>query len=313
MISQRPLVRAALLALALLVLIAVFADLIAAEAPLVAKTERGWLLLPDVIGRPTLGNTERPPAFAIWAPLRTSPRSKSSAGAFAAPSTAHWLGTDGHAHDVLAVTIHGTRTVLFTTLIVLVIAVSVGIGFGALAGQGTPLPDSLLARAIDITGALPTLVVLAVIRASGIIPPWLSLVLALSLLRSLEIARLVRGEVLRVGGTDYILAARALGASTRHVIRRHLFPHLLGPVLVSAAFTGASVVALEAALGFLGLGLSSDVASWGTLLAQVGHGLSLRAWILPALAAILTTLACYVVADALDDWICARREGPSRV
>jgi len=164
-----------------------------------------------------------------------------------------------------------------------VIAVSLGLGFGALAGQGSPLPDALLARAVEVTGALPALIVLALVRASNAIPAWLGFVLVLSLLRSVEIARLVRGEVLRVGGTDYILAARALGASTRHVIRRHLFPHVLGPVLVSAAFTAASVVALEAALGFLGFGLSNDVASWGSLLGQVGSGLATRAWVVPAL------------------------------
>jgi ABC-type dipeptide/oligopeptide/nickel transport system permease subunit len=152
-----------------------------------------------------------------------------------------------------------------------------------------------------------------VLRASNAVSAWLGFVIVLSFLRSVEIARLVRGEVLRVEGTDYLLAARALGASTRHVIRDHVLRHMLGPVLVSAAFTAASVVALEAAFGFVGLGLSSDSASWGALLGQIGSGLAARAWIVPALAAVLTTLACYTVADALDDWICARRDGPSRV
>jgi ABC-type dipeptide/oligopeptide/nickel transport system permease subunit len=302
-LGQWPL-KAALLTLSLLVLVAVFADLIASEAPLVAHGHGSWVVLPAVVKPHGSAKTElvRAPEradFALFAPIR--------------PGPGHPLGTDAKGRDALTLVIKGSRTVVLTTFTVLVIAVALGTALGTLAGQGSPLPDALLARAVELTGALPTLVLLALLRTGGLLPSWLSFVLVLGALRTLEIARLVRGEVLRVGGTDFVLAARALGNSTRGIITRHVLPHVLGPLLVSAAFTAASVVALEAALDFVGLGLPEEAPSWGQLLGQVGSGVGSGALVAAASAVLVTTACLYVVADALDDRIAARRAAATRV
>jgi peptide/nickel transport system permease protein len=300
--------RAALLFLAFLVLLCVFADVIASDAPLLAST-RGRL---QVFANVT-HSANPAPDWAVWPPIRFSPQQKSQAGPFAGPSTSHPLGTDAFGHDVASVVVHGARSVVVTSLAVLAFAIALGVALGVMAGHGSQLPDAVLSRAIELSSALPTLVLLALLRAGSIIPSWLGFVLIVAVLRSLEIARLVRGEVLRVGGTDYVLAAQALGGTSFGIARRHLLPHVVGPVLISAAFTAASVVALEAALAFVGLGHASDQPSWGMLLGQARQGLGAGALFLSGLAIVATTASLYVVAEVLDDRICARRGGPSRV
>lgn len=297
--------RCAMLFLALLTLSAVFADVLACDGPLVSS-ENGKLSLFGA-------HSEKPPDWALWPLIRSGPKSVSAAGPLAPASSAHLLGTDAHGHDIAAVVVHGARSVVVTSLAVLLFAVVAGVALGAWAGQGPPLPDALLGRAIELGGALPTLVLLALLRAGSVIPSWLGFVAVLAVLRSLEVARLVRGEVLRVCGTDYVTAARALGGSSFGIVRRHLLPHLMGPVLISAAFTAASVVSLEAALTFLGLGLPADLPSWGSLLGQARQGLSPLGIFLSIAAIVTTTLSLYVLAELLDDRISARRGGPSRV
>lgn len=307
--------RVAVALLALLALVGVFADLLASEAPLLARTRAGWVVLPAVTQPVRGADFERDlgEGWAVWAPVRADPTTPAPEGALAAPSARHLLGTDSHARDVLAVTIHGARTLMLSTLLVLLVALPVGVALGAWAGQGPSLVDSFLARCVELSGTLPTVVALALIHAAGVVPDFVGFIATLALLRTIEVARMVRGEVLRVGGNDFVLAARALGGSTLGVIRRHVLPHVFGPVLVSAAFTAAAIAALEATLSFLGLGLSATTPSWGGLLGESNAGIRPVA-LLPATAALLvTTASWYVLADALDDWASARRAGPSRV
>lgn len=307
---------AGLVVLALFALVGLFADLLASEVPLVARRDGAWLVLPAITATPALRAAAADPSregWTLWAPVRAGPTTRSEVGANAPRSGQHLLGTDTDGRDVLALMIHGTRTTMLATLLVLSIALGIGVAFGALAAHGPEIVDALLTRTVELTGALPTVVLLALLHASRTLPEWLSFVIVVSALRSVEIARLVRGEVLRVEGNDFILAARALGVPSLGILRRHVLPHVWGPVLVSAAFIGAAVVALEAAMSFLGLGLAASMPSWGGLVGQAGHGIPARA-LVPALGCIaLTTGAWYVLADALDDRISARRGGPHRV
>lgn len=290
--------RAAALVLALVALIGLFADVLASEAPLIARHDGTWLVLPAVTAPATWARTDPSELGAVvWAPLRASASSDAPAGS---PARS------------MAATVHGARTVLVTTLGVLVIALFLGVPLGALAGR-LSTADALLSRAVELSGALPALVLLAALGAGRFGPSWLALVLVLGVLRAVEVARLVRGEVLRVSGTEFVLAARALGGSPLGVTLRHVLPHAWGPVTVNAAFTVSAVVALEAALSFVGLGLPRDVPSWGRELALSAQGGGLAAGLGPAIAVIVTTACAYLVADALDDRLSARRKGPSRV
>jgi ABC-type dipeptide/oligopeptide/nickel transport system permease subunit len=312
--------RVAAVLLALLALVGVFADLLASEAPLVARGNGTWWVLPaltepSVRGRSSddIAHELGEDAWVVWAPVRAGPTTRAAIGPLAGPASGHPLGTDAASRDVLSVLIHGTRSVMLTTLVVVVVALAFGIPLGTLAGVGTTLPDAVLARSVELTGALPTVVLLTLVHVSGLLPGWFGFVVVLSALRTVQMARLVRGEVLRVSGSEFLLAARALGGSTSGVIRRHVMPHIWGPVLVSAAFSAAAVVGLEAAVAFLGISTTPDGATWGSLLGEAGSGLHARALWPAAFASISTTGAWYVLGDALDDWVCARREGPSRV
>lgn len=297
--------RAALLFLAFLALGSVFADVLACDGPLIHSSH-------GKLGVFATHSAEKPD-WAIWPLIRSGPRTVSAAGPLAPASSTHVLGTDAFGHDIAAVVVHGARSVVVTSLAVLLFAIVLGVALGAAAGQGPLFPDALLGRAIELGGALPTLVLLALLRAGSVIPSWFAFVAIVAVLRSLEIARLVRGEVLRVCGTEYVIAARALGGSSFGIVRRHLLPHILGPVLISAAFTAAGIVGLEAALTFLGLGLPTDQPSWGMLLGQARQGISTLGMFLAISAIVTTTLSLYVLAEVLDDRISARRGGPSRV
>ena len=313
----RPRARLALVALGLFVLVAIFADLLACEAPLVAHYDGKWLVAPALTGHtrwtPEQSQAVDRSGWALWAPVRAGPATRSARGANDAASSAHWLGTDANAHDVVAVAIHGTRTIVVIAGVSLLCAAILGLFLGALAGYGPPVLDGLLARSVELTGAVPTVMLIALLRAGGALPAGLSLVLVIAALRGVEIARLTRGEVLRVGGSDYVMAARALGATAPSVVVRHVLPHVLGPLLVSLTFGAAAIVALEAALTFLGLGLPKDSASWGALLGHAGGDARTVTWLLPAFCVVLATASLYVVAEALDDVVSARRGGPSRV
>lgn len=298
-------VRVAATLLALLVLVAVFADLLASDAPILARHRGSWLVLPAVTQPGVWAGVDRAElersGGAIWAPVRASPAVRAAPG-----------GAEPGAREVLAATIHGARSVVLTTLGVLCLALALGVPLGAMAGRGN-FADALLSRAVELSGALPSLVLVAALQAGRVAPSWLGLVLVLGALRGVEIARLVRGEVLRVSGTEFVLAARALGGSPVGVVVRHVMPHAWGPVIVNAAFGAATVVALEAALSFVGLGLPDDVPSWGRLLGASSSGLGSWAVLGPALAILGTSACLYVLADALDDRVSARRSGPSRV
>jgi len=195
-------------------------------------------------------------------------------------------------------TLRGTRSVVVQTLGVSLVALAVGLLWGTIAGGGPALVDALLARAIELTQALPAVVILALVMAAHPTHAALAFVVVAGILRGLELARLVRGEVLRVSEEQFVLSARALGAPTASLFRRHILPHTLGPVAVNLAFGAAGVVALQAALGIFGL---LPGAGWGVL---IGHGVRARdasAMFWPAFSIVLTTGALYVLAEAVDD------------
>jgi ABC-type dipeptide/oligopeptide/nickel transport system permease subunit len=302
--------------LMLFVLVAVFADLMAASGPLIARSHAGWIVAPDLRGRHWTP-AERTAllsegGFSIWAPIPFGSDTPCPEGPNAPPSAAHWLGTDAAAHDVLAVTIHGTRTIVVLTALSSLWAALIGFVLGAAAGHGPPFVDGLLARSIELTGAIPTVVLIALLRAGNLLPAGLAFLIVVTALRAVEIARLTRGEVLRVGGSDYVLAAHALGASGPAVLFRHVLPHVLGPLSVSVTLGAASIVGLEAALSFLGLGLAREAPSWGSLLGQIGSGARPLTLVVPAACVVTMTGCLYALADRLDDWASARRAGPTR-
>ena len=313
-------VRASALMLGVFVLVAVFVDLLASSAPLVMSHSSRIVVLPALTEPSTVaGRTSseiaarlRNEDWAVWAPLRIDGRTLSSAGPLRAPSRRHLLGTDLYGHDVLGQCLYGARTALGFAAAVLVIALGVGVPLGAFAGGGSRGVDFLLTRAIELSGLLPTVIALALVQAANLVPSAVGFVLVLGVHRAVRLARIVRGESLRLLSEPYVAAARALGARPTRVLWRHVLPHTAGPVLVSAAFTVAAVVALEAAYSFLGLGNATGQPSWGTLLSQAGAGVGATVLLPPALCVLLTTAGLLLLADALDDAGAPRRRSVAR-
>jgi peptide/nickel transport system permease protein len=215
----------------------------------------------------------------------------------------------GQAGEPVQETLLGAWTAARVVGGVLLVAVPLGWTVGLVAGAGPRLVDTLLARLIEVGGLLPTVVLLAVVQAAEPVPTLSSFVVVVIVTRALRLARLVRGEALRVSHATHVMAARAVGVSRRRVLALHVSPLTIGPLLVEVAFTAAAVVALEAGLSLIGLGLPDNSSSWGSQLS--GHsGLSAA---LPAAAIVLVTAALVLLADALDDaWNPRRSVRPPR-
>lgn len=264
--------RVALCVLATIALVGVFADVLASPQPLMARTADGFFLLPAVTAPGHVFTAAE--GWAVWAPLRGASE-----------------------------LVYGARTLVLASVLSLTLSLAIGVPLGAVTGTRGGLFDALLSRSVELSGALPTLVVLILARSFASLSALSAFVLVVGTVRGLELARLVRGEVLRIQGQDFMVAARALGAGSLALLRRHVLPHALGPVLVSGALTAAYVVGLEAALSFVGLGLGPELPSWGALL---GRHFALA----PAAAISITTLSLFMVADGLDDALSARRGRP---
>ncbi len=262
------------------VLLALFADLLASDLPLAVRYEGTTYLLPCVTRPPALRAQTQTTlvSSAEWlvrTPIPFGPNQPAASDEWNratpppwAPDAHHWLGTDELGRDVLARLIWGARVSLFIALVTVLLAVLVGLLIGATAGYAGGVVDLVLSRVIEVMTTFPTvfflIALLAVLRTQSSWP----LVLVLGLTRWPEVARLARAEALKLKHFDFVLAARAMGASPLHIVLRHIIPNALGPVIVAATFAVGSTLLLETALSFLGLGVAPPTASWGELLTE---------------------------------------------
>lgn len=294
--------------LATLVLVGIFAEFFAAPAPIVALGPEGVEVFPAVMHRAMYEQMDPEDIDAlhggdraIWPLVRFGPTTKSAAGPLAPSSRAHPLGTDAEGRDIAARLIYGARTALGLSLGAVLLSMLLGVALGGLAGYYR-LWNDLLVRLVETVDTFPAIIVVALVRAIEREPSALSLVLAVAAVRWAEVARLVRAVVLRASAEEYVLAAKALGCSPRRIFWKHISPNAVGPVVVSSVFGVASVVLLEAAISFLGMGTPSHVASWGETLAEgAKNPHALRLLIAPGLALLVTVTGTYLLADALRD------------
>lgn len=181
------------------------------------------------------------------------------------PSRAHWFGTTEQQYDLYYGMIWGTRTAFKVALGVVVTAFAVGVLVGALSGYYGKWVDEALMRFTDIILAFPDLV-LAVVLVSVLGPGLFKVLIAVTLVSWPSYARLLRGEVLTIKERDFVLAARALGASDARILLRHILPNAIYPLLVLASLSMGRIVITAAALSFLGLGAPVGYADWGQLI-----------------------------------------------
>jgi ABC-type dipeptide/oligopeptide/nickel transport system permease subunit len=239
------------------------------------------------------------------------------------PEREHPLGTDALGRDQLSRLIHGSRISLQVGLAAEAIALLVGVAVGAAAGYAGGKLDSLLMRATDIVLAFPgPLLALAIIAAvpepehapllRHLPHPSLAVIfLVLGLIGWAGIARLVRGEILRLRELEFASAARAIGAHGPRVVVLHLLPNALGPLLVAATLGIGGNILMEAWLSFLGVGARPPLPSWGIMVTEgQSHFLS-KPWVCvaPGLAILTAVLGFNLLGDAIRDLVDPRRRG----
>ena len=310
--SRRASLGAALLGL--LALLGVFAELLAAPAPIAWLGPRGVEILPAVVDADAIESLDRHALAArytdgtgLWPLVRHGPTHPTEAGPNASPSRAHPLGTDAEARDLAARLVYGARTALGLSLSAVLLGMLLGVILGGLAGTYRGFWNDRLVRLVETVDTFPAIIIVALVRAIEREPSALSLVVAVAIVRWAEIARLVRAEVLRASTEDYVLAAKALGCTELRVFYRHILPNAIGPVIVSSVFGVASIVLLEATISFLPMGSPTPAASWGETLAQAArHPGELRLLLLPGSLLLLTVGGTYLLADALRDAVDAR-------
>jgi peptide/nickel transport system permease protein len=299
---------AALSVLVTMIVVSIFADFFASSLPIFAVASGQVHVLANVVKPPALAGLSRAglnaactrgfciPALVASGPKDTSP------DVLLPPfqRRAHPFGTDRMGRDVFAVAVHGTRAIVSFALLAVLFLVSLGTFLGAIAGFFGGFLDGIISRAVETMTAFPTLVLVLAVQALIPNASSFTLLLAISLTRWAEVARVVRAEVLDVMNEDYALAARALGATPLRVLWRHVLPNARSQVIVAGSFALSAVVLLQASCDFLGVGTAENLPTWGLLMGQAKR--SPEAWWLlaiPSMLLLLLVSAQTVISEAL--------------
>ena len=218
------------------------------------------------------------------------------------PSAAHWLGTDVFGRDLLTQIMYGGRISLAVGFVATAVALLIGVTWGAIAGYFGGRVDAVMMRLVDILYALPFMifiVLLMVVFGRNV----LLLFLAIGAVEWLTMARIMRSQVQSLRQQEFVEAAISLGLSPGVILRRHVVPNALGPIIVYTTLTIPSVMLLEAFLSFLGLGIQPPQTSWGLLISYGAETMEEYPWLLifPGLALTITLFSLNFLGDGLRD------------
>ena len=218
------------------------------------------------------------------------------------PSAAHWLGTDIFGRDLMTQIMYGGRISLAVGFVATAVALLIGVTWGAIAGYVGGRTDAVMMRLVDILYALPFMifiVLLTVVFGRNM----LLLFLAIGAVEWLTMARIMRGQVQSLRQQEFVEAAISLGLSPATLMRRHLVPNALGPIIVYTTLTIPNVMLLEAFLSFLGLGIQPPQTSWGLLISYGAETMEEYPWLLifPGIALTLTLFSLNFLGDGLRD------------
>ena len=261
--------------------------------------------------------------FAIFGPLRYDV-TVSVGEKFEPPSAKFWLGTDEFGRDIFGRLAFGARMSLLLGIAVQIVAIGVGLLVGTAAGYGPKWTNTLLMRFTDAMFAFPdillAILIMSILRGSKVsfisgLPEVLAATLpvfaALAVVGWPSMARLVRNQVLSLKEQEYVTASRALGAGHKHVVVKHILPHLIGLISAVAMVGMAMVILAEGALSFLGIGVPPPLPSWGSMINDARAYMASHPVILfwPCLILSLTILALNFVGDGLRDRFDPKRAG----
>ena len=220
------------------------------------------------------------------------------------PSGEHWLGTDALGRDVWSRLVYATRVSLSVGLVAVAIYTAIGTTLGAISGYYGGVVDYIIMRLTDIVMTFPALIIIITVVAL-VGPSLYNIMVVIGLLSWPSISRLVRGQILSLREKEFVISARAKGASDRYIIFNHLLPNVLGPITVAATFGIASAILTEASLSFLGLGVPPPQPSWGQMLTDAQKLTILSEmpwlWVPPGVMVSLTVLCVNFVGDGLRD------------
>jgi len=236
------------------------------------------------------------PAF-LADPFATAPAER-----FQSPSFAHWFGTDNLGRDQLARVALGLRLSILVSVCAVALGVIVGVLLGLVAGYYGGVADNAIMRVLDVFFAFPGLLLaLAMIAALG--SSTLNLVLTMGVLFAPSMARVTRGPVLSIRQKEFVEAARALGVRESLIVRSHILPNVVAPIIVAATLQLSAAILIEASLGFLGLGINPPNPSLGGLISQSRTFMGQGPWmaIFPGLAITLLVTGFNLVGDGLRD------------
>ncbi|MFN3685436.1 ABC transporter permease [Salinarimonas sp.] len=243
--------------------------------------------------------------LAIAAPFATphDPMQLAVRNRLQAPSLVHWMGTDELGRDVFTRLLYAGRTSLAVGFAVVILAALAGVTLGLLAGFFRRL-DAPISRVVDAMMAFPD-ILLAIALVAALGPSAANVVIALAIVYAPRIARVVRASTLVIRELPYVEAARALGVPTPVILVRHVLRNVVSPLLVQATFVFANAILAEAGLSFLGVGVSPQVPTWGTMISVGRQFLDAAPWIMwaPGAAIVLTVLSLQLVGDGLRDFL----------
>jgi len=302
---------AGLAVVCLLFIVAVFAPLIANDRPLVIQYNGNWYfpafsLSADLRGIDfeDMRKNKNEDVFALYPLIPYSPGAYDLSRILEKPTSDHLLGTDGEGRDVFSQIIWGSRVSLSVGFVAVGIAVLIGILLGMLAGYYGGMIDLVISRIIEVMMCFPTFfLILAVLAFVG--PSIYNIMIVIGVTGWTGVARLIRGEFLKLRHREFVIAAQVSGASDKRIVTRHLLTNALSPVLVIATFGVASAILVEASLSFLGFGVPPTTPSWGSLLSTAQEFMDVAWWLTlaPGFAIFVTVTAYNLIGEGLRDAI----------
>ena len=225
------------------------------------------------------------------------------------PGIDHFLGTDRLGRDLLSRMIYGARVSLFVGVFSTLIALVIGTVYGTISAYVGGKTDNLMMRVVDVVFALPDLlmiILITVLMGRGVV----GVFIALTMVSWVTIARLVRGEVLRIKEYPFILAAKALGASHFRIMLREIFPNILGILVVTLSFRIPVAILAESTLSFIGLGIAPPASSWGTLASDGWTAIKFYPHLIlfPSQAIFFTILSFNFLGEGLREYLDPRAQ-----